>query len=163
MVGGTGGGKVGLRDRPAAQQVQAWLVKTEEIPESESQVNSPQVSRWGDGVALRTQLLCSLWKRAVRLLLQTFTSFWMFCIIFMFSFLPAFEANTPHSERASTGWRWAALCRCPAHRNRQKQVSNVYLQCNKAATRCPHVTTIRAKQLFSHLFISFIPLWYFTL
>lgn len=51
------------------------------------------------------------------------------------AFLPVFEANTPHSERASTGWRWAVLCMYPADREREKerrtlQVSS-YLQYRK--------------------------------
>lgn len=43
-------------------QVHPWLAKREQAPPL-SQVNPPQVSRWGYGVALRTQLLCSLEER----------------------------------------------------------------------------------------------------
>lgn len=61
-------------------QVHPWLAQTERAPPlwwwaEASQVDPPQVSRWGDSVALRTQLLCSLQKKVPLLSHKYFTSF----------------------------------------------------------------------------------------
>lgn len=57
--------EVWVYDRPAAHKsTPDWSKQKRSLPSPSdvavSQEDPPQVSRWGDGVALRTQLLCSL-------------------------------------------------------------------------------------------------------
>ena len=146
-VGGGGGGVGGwesmtgqLPTSPPLIGLNKGSLSSLVLRTATSQEDPPQVSRWGDGVTLWTQLLCSLKRKKNKPFIKHALVISLYIRVIINKLiieinqhkcdvLPAFEANTPHSEHASTGWRWEGLCTCPVEREHMQVMRSLYLQC----------------------------------